>query len=154
VIIALLVGCVLRRQELTSLKMEDIQLREERWVIIDLRGKGGRIRTVAVPIWVKQGIDAWIAAARIEKGGLLRALSKSGKMVGDELGDWAIWSVVEQYRSKSESNTPAHVTSAAPAPSFAERTGAIWNRSNSCSATPRYRPPNAISVPSRRSPLP
>jgi len=96
VIIALLVGCALRRQELASLKIEDIQLREGRWVIIDLRGKGGRIRTVAVPIWVKQGIDAWIAAAKIEKGRLLRPLSKSGKMVGDELGDWAIWSVVEQ----------------------------------------------------------
>jgi integrase len=60
VILALLVGCALRRQELASLTIEDIQLREGRWVIIDLRGKGGRIRTVAVPIWVKQGIDAWI----------------------------------------------------------------------------------------------
>jgi integrase len=96
VILALLVGCALRRQELASLKIEDIQLRDGRWVIIDLRGKGGRIRTVAVPIWVKQGIDAWIAEAKIEKGSLLRPLSKSGKMVGDELGDWAVWSVVEQ----------------------------------------------------------
>jgi len=96
VILALLVGCALRRQELASLNIEAIQLREGRWVIIDLRGKGGRIRTVAVPIWVKQGIDAWMAAARIEKGMLLRPRSKTGKMVGDELGDWAIWSVVEQ----------------------------------------------------------
>jgi integrase len=96
VILALLVGCALRRQELASLNIEAIQLREGRWVIIDLRGKGGRIRTVAVLIWVKQGIDAWMAAARIEKGMLLRPLSKTGKMVGDELGDWAIWSVVEQ----------------------------------------------------------
>jgi len=96
VIIALLVGCALRRQELASLNIEAIQLREGRWVIIDLRGKGGRIRTVAVPIWVKQGIDAWTAAAKIDKGRLLRPISKSGKIVGDELGDWAIWSVVEQ----------------------------------------------------------
>jgi integrase len=96
VIIALFVGCPLRRQELASLKIEDIQLREGRWVIIDLRGKGGRIRTVAIPIWVKQGIDTWIAAAQIEKGRLLRPLSKSGKLVADELGDWAIWSVVEK----------------------------------------------------------
>jgi integrase len=96
VILALLVGCALRRQELASLNIEAIQLREGRWVIIDLRGKGGRIRTVAVPIWVKQGIDVWMAAARIEKGRLLRPLSKSDKIVGDELGDWAIWSVVEQ----------------------------------------------------------
>jgi integrase len=96
VIIALLVGCALRRQELASLKIEDIQLREGRWVIIDLRGKGGRIRTVAVPLWVKRGIEAWLEAAKIDKGRLLRPLSKSGKIVGDELGDWAIWSVVEQ----------------------------------------------------------
>jgi integrase len=96
VIIALLVGCALRRRELASLTIEDIQLREGRWVIIDLRGKGGRIRTVAVPIWVKQGIEAWTAAAKIDKGRLLLPLSKSGKIVGDELGDWAIWSVVEQ----------------------------------------------------------
>src|SRR6267378_3521914 len=93
-IIALLVGCALRRRELASLKIEDIQLREGRWVILDLRGKGGRIRTVAVPIWVKQGIEAWMAAAKIDKGRLLLPLSKSGKIVGDELGDWAIWSVV------------------------------------------------------------
>jgi integrase len=96
VIIALLVGCALRRRELATLKIEDIQLREGRWVIIDLCGKGGRIRTVAVPIWVKQGIEVWMTAANIDKGRLLRPLSKSGKIVGDELGDWAIWSVVEQ----------------------------------------------------------
>jgi len=96
VIVALLVGCALRRRELATLKIEDLQLREGRWVIIDLRGKGGRIRTVAIPIWVKQGIDAWMAVAKLDKGRLLRPLSKSGKIIGDELGDWAIWSVVEQ----------------------------------------------------------
>jgi len=96
VILALLVGCALRRKELASLYIEDIQLREGRWVIVDLCGKGGRIRTVAVPIWVKQGIDAWMIAAKIEKGRLLRPLSKSGKILGEEPGDWAIWSIVEQ----------------------------------------------------------
>jgi hypothetical protein len=30
-------------------------MREGRWVIADLRGKGGRIRTVAIPVWVKAG---------------------------------------------------------------------------------------------------
>jgi integrase len=95
-ILALLLGCALRRQELAGLDVADIQLREGRWVVADLRGKGGRVRTVAVPRWVKQAIDAWMVAAKIEKGRLLRPLSKSGKVIGDELGDWAIWSVVEQ----------------------------------------------------------
>src|SRR5580693_7520662 len=91
-----MVGCALRRQELAPLNVETIQLREGRWVLADLEGKGGRVRTVAVPVWVKQGINAWMIAAKIEDGRLLLPLSKSGKLIGDELGDWAIWSVVEQ----------------------------------------------------------
>jgi hypothetical protein len=35
--------------------------------------------TVAIPLWVKHGIDAWMIAAKIEDGRLLRPLSKSGK---------------------------------------------------------------------------
>ena len=94
-ILALLVGCALRRRELASLYIGDIQMREGRWVIADLRGKGGRIQTVAVPIWVKQGIDVWMTAAAIDKDRLLRPVSKAGKLRGSELSDWAIWSVVE-----------------------------------------------------------
>jgi site-specific recombinase XerD len=46
-ILALLVGCALRRRELATLEMSDLQEREGRWVIADLCGKGNRIRTVA-----------------------------------------------------------------------------------------------------------
>jgi integrase len=37
-----------------------------------------------------------ITAAKIEEGRLVLPRSKSGKILGDWLGDWAIWSVVEQ----------------------------------------------------------
>jgi integrase len=131
VIIALLVGCALRRRELATLNIEDIQLREGRWVIIDLRGKGGRIRTVAVPIWVKQGINAWMIAAQIEDGRLLRPVSKSGKILRDELGDWAIWSVVEQSSKQiGIEHFGAHDLRRTCA-NFAGRMVAIWSRSNS-----------------------
>ena len=83
-ILALLVGCALRRRELASLTVEEIQLRENRWVIADLRGKGGRVRTVAVPLWVKHGINAWQAAGKVEGGPLLRSITKGGK-VGNSL---------------------------------------------------------------------
>jgi len=66
VLLALLVGCALRRTELAELQVQTIQLRENRCVLADLEGKGRRIRTVAVPLWVKQGINAWMAAAKIE----------------------------------------------------------------------------------------
>jgi integrase len=96
VILALLVGCALRRNELAELDVATIQQREGRWVLADLEGKGRRIRTVAIPIWVKQGINSWMTAAGIEDGRLLRSVSKSGKINRDTLSDWAVWSVVEQ----------------------------------------------------------
>jgi integrase len=96
VILALLVGCALRRNELAELDVETIQQREGRWVLADLEGKGRRIRTVAIPIWVKHGINAWMTAAGIEEGRLLRSISKSGKINRETLSDWAVWSVVEQ----------------------------------------------------------
>jgi hypothetical protein len=34
------------------------------------RREGRRVRTVAIPIWVKQGINAWMTAAGIEDGRL------------------------------------------------------------------------------------
>ena len=52
-ILALLVGCALRRRELASLTAEDVQLRENRWVIADLRGKGGRF----VPLQFRCGLS-------------------------------------------------------------------------------------------------
>jgi integrase len=79
-ILALLLGCGLRRQELAQLKVEDIVEREGRSVIVDLVGKGRRVRTVAVPFWVKQSVEQWIAAAGITKRPLLRPVSKSGKL--------------------------------------------------------------------------
>jgi len=47
------------------------------------------------PIWVKQGVNAWMSAGGIEDGPLLRSISKGGK-IGKSLSDWAVWAVVEQ----------------------------------------------------------
>jgi len=64
-ILAVLLGCGLRRRELADLDFTHLQQREEHWPIVDLVGKGGHIRTVPVPEWVKATIDCWTAAARI-----------------------------------------------------------------------------------------
>jgi site-specific recombinase XerC len=57
----ILLGCGLRRRELAELTLESFQRREERWVIVDLVGKGRHIRTVPAPYWVKETLDAWLA---------------------------------------------------------------------------------------------
>jgi site-specific recombinase XerD len=51
--VAMLIGCGLRRAELLALHLESIQQREEHWVIADLVGKAGHVRTVPIPKWVK-----------------------------------------------------------------------------------------------------
>jgi integrase len=47
--IAVLIGCGLRRGELLALQLASIQQREEHWVIADLVGKAGHVRTVPMP---------------------------------------------------------------------------------------------------------
>src|SRR5882672_4029767 len=49
--LGLLLGCGLQRSEVVGLRLDQLQLRESHWVIVDLVGKGGRIRTVPVPNW-------------------------------------------------------------------------------------------------------
>jgi len=57
--LAVLIGCGLRREEASNLKLEHIQLRDARWVIVDLVGKGNRVRSVPMPSWCKAAIDEW-----------------------------------------------------------------------------------------------
>jgi integrase len=69
-ILAILIGCGLRRAELVALTAQDFQVREDHWVIADLIGKGKHIRTVPVPAWVKRTVDAWTVAAEITAGAI------------------------------------------------------------------------------------
>ena len=151
VILAVLVGCALRREELAVLDVDTIQLREGRWVLVDLEGKGRRVRTVAVPVWVKQGINAWMTAAGVEDGRLLRAVyqKRQSQREHERLGGLVGGRAVRQ--TDRDRAVRERTTCAAPAPSSAGRMAAAWNRSSFCWGTPRSRRPNAISGPSRIS---
>jgi integrase len=92
--VAMLIGCGLRRAELLALRVETIQQREEHWVIADLVGKAGHIRTVPIPAWVKAAVDAWTAAAAITEGPVFRAINKAGHVWGDGMSPKVLWDVV------------------------------------------------------------
>jgi len=79
-ILALLVACGLRRDELVRLELRHLQVRDDRWVLLDMEGKGRRIRTVPVPLWVKRILDRWIEAGEIRGGPLFRPLRKGGAL--------------------------------------------------------------------------
>ena len=92
--LAMLLGCGLRRSELADLDIDEVQTREGHWAIVDLIGKGGRIRTVPIPQWVKQALDLWISAAGITGGRVFRAVSKRGKVWGTGICQNVVWYVV------------------------------------------------------------
>ena len=94
-LLSLLIGCGLRRAEVTTLRFEDFQLREGHWVIADLRGKGGHIRTIPVPEWVKEAVDSWTLGAGINTGPLLRSINKAGRNWGHGFTPKVIWAIVK-----------------------------------------------------------
>src|ERR1700675_4805716 len=101
-ILALLIGCGLRRAELVGLGTEDFQIREERCVIADLVGKGKHIRTIPVPLWAKRAVDEWITAAGINGGAIFRRVNRLDKIWGDGITPKAIWHVVKAAAKRAD----------------------------------------------------
>lgn len=100
-ILSMLIGCGLRRGELLALTLNSIQLREEHWVIADLIGKGGHIRTVPVPAWVKATLDTWTETSGIKEGRVFRSINKAGKIWGDGMTPKVLWEIVKDAASRA-----------------------------------------------------
>ena len=99
--LALLFGCGLRRSELVGLDMSDLQTRQGHWAIVDLIGKGGHIRTVPIPQWVKQALDEWTAAAGITEGRVFRRVSRTGRVWGERISQNVVWYAVKACCEKA-----------------------------------------------------
>ena len=74
--LALLVGCGLRRTELLALTVHQIEQREGRWIIPDLVGKGNRRRTEASR---RQALPTHLKSRKL-----------TGESIQDEKGIWHI----------------------------------------------------------------
>src|SRR6185503_14882660 len=79
-IIAVLLGCGLRRSEVAALTFVHVQQRDGRWCIVDLVGKHGRVRTAPMPNWVKVAMDAWTAAAVVDNGRVFRPVNRADQL--------------------------------------------------------------------------
>jgi site-specific recombinase XerD len=157
-ILSLLIGCGLRRAELVGIRTDDLQIREEHWVIADLIGKGRHIRTVPVPAWAKRAIDGWTEAAGISTGRIFRRVSRFGKIWGEGITPKAIWHVVKAaaQRAGIQNLAPHDLRRYAecgitvvPAPVSATAQAVNWSRSSFCSDTLRFRPRNVTSAANR-----
>jgi integrase len=127
----------LRRAELATLNIEDIQIRQGHWAIVDLIGKGGHIRTVSMPLWVKSAVTKWIAAARLTDGRVFRAVSKHGTVWGSGVTENVVWYAVRDCSKRIGLEHMAPHDLAGHAPSYTTRTEASLNEFSFFSVMPR-----------------
>jgi hypothetical protein len=99
--LAMLFGCGFRRSELVGLELDEIQIRQGHWAVVDLVGKGGHIRTVPIPTWVKAALDQWTRAANVTEGKVFRAVAREGKVWGRGISQNVVWYVVRTCCEKA-----------------------------------------------------
>src|ERR1700719_2924115 len=95
--LAILLGCGLRRSEVAALTLKHTQQRDNRWCIVDLVGKHGRVRTIPMPTWVKVGIDAWTQAAGVAEGHVLRPVNRADQAQGERMSEKVVWQLLQPY---------------------------------------------------------
>jgi integrase len=81
----LMIGRGLRREEVARVTLEHIQERDQRWCVVDLVGKHGRVRTVPMPAWAKAAIGEWASATNVGSGPVFRGITKGGRVTGGSL---------------------------------------------------------------------
>ena len=100
-ILAVLLGCGLRRSEVAALTFAHLQQRDGRWCIVDLVGKHGRVRTAPMPAWVKVAIDAWTIVAGVTEGHVFRPVMRGDRVSGDRLGEKVVWQMLRRYSAEA-----------------------------------------------------
>ena len=96
-LLAVLLGCGLRRAEAARLELAHVQQRDGRWAIVDLIGKGRRVRTVPMPSWAKLALDAWTQSAGLAAGRIFRAIDKAGNVRGEGMTAQAIYYILRHH---------------------------------------------------------
>src|ERR1700683_5138315 len=96
-ILAVLLGCGLRRSETAAITFGHVQQRDGRWCIVDLVGKHGRVRTIPMPAWTKVAIDAWTTAAGIAAGPVFRPVNRGDQAQETALNEKVVWQLLQRY---------------------------------------------------------
>jgi integrase len=105
--VGLLLGCGLRRSEVVGLNLDQLQSREDHWVIVNLIGKGARIRTVPVPSWAKELVDAWLQHSGVSDGKLFRQVLKGEMLQVSGVTANVVWYAVKRCAEQAGINNLA-----------------------------------------------
>ena len=99
-ILATMLYTGLRRVELVSLTVAHIQKRESYWLIVDLVGKRGRVRSIKLSRAVKALIDRWLEASGREikpKSFVFVPLGRAQQPVERQMTPQSIFNLVKKY---------------------------------------------------------
>lgn len=96
-LLALMLGSGLRRAEVAILTVDHVQMREARWLLLNVKGKGGRVRSVPIPSFSKSAMDDWLLAAGIVEGKIFRGVNKGDKLSSAGMGSQSIYIVIKRY---------------------------------------------------------
>jgi site-specific recombinase XerD len=99
-ILAVLLGCGLRRSEVAAITFSHLQQRDGRWCIVDLIGKHGRVRTAPMPTWVKVAIDAWTSTSGVSDSHVFRPVNRAGCVTGERMGEKVVWQMLKEYAAE------------------------------------------------------
>jgi site-specific recombinase XerD len=98
-VLALLVGAGLRRSEVAGLNCVHLQQRDGRWLVADLVGKHGRVRSVPIPEWAHTAVTRWQRAAELVDGPLFRQVNRHGRVMPRGISPQAVFEIVKTYAS-------------------------------------------------------
>jgi hypothetical protein len=149
--LAMLFGCGFRRSELVGLELDEIQMRHGHWAVVDQIGKGGHIRTVPIPQWVKAALDQWIVAARVTEGRIFRRVARAGKVWGKGISQNVVWYVVKGCCERAGLEHIAPHDLRRTCAKLCHTSVASWSRFNSYWAMHLSRRRNAIWAANRIS---
>ncbi len=70
-------------------------------MVADLIGKGGHIRTVPIPAWVKAALDTWTETCGIKEGRVFRSINNAGKIWADGMTPKVLWEIVKDAAARA-----------------------------------------------------
>jgi len=92
--------CAFRASEAISIRFQDVQFVGKHWSI-EVTGKGNKTRIVDIPLWFKELIDRWQAAAGLQQGYILRHIVWNGELKkgSGRIGYTGLYERVKQIRA-------------------------------------------------------
>jgi site-specific recombinase XerD len=78
--------------------VEQLQLRDGRWTLVDIQGKHHKIRSVPVSATVYVALTSWLERAHITSGPIFRAVNRGDRMTSSAaMTPQGVRDVVKQY---------------------------------------------------------